>query len=272
MIKQFPLSFKTLLIFFLCLLLLGGLALSFRGGDSRLKDAADNYQTGEKAKTVAQRKQAFNQALDLYVALEQDYQPQYGTGRLYYNIGNTYFQLGQYGWAILYYQRAKALMPRADRVQHNLAVVQDKLSLPHSDEKGLIGRVFFFHTYFSLPERLQLFAVFCLFTLFFYSAYLWSKHVWYLKSAVVAGSLMGIMLLSLGYTRYLAPLEATLVQSTELRRDAGEQFAKVTQQPLPTGMTLEVLSILPDGSWFKVLSPNGELGYVPQDAIRLIGP
>lgn len=266
---RLPLSLKMLLVVLICLLVLFTLAIGLRGGDPRLKVANDNYQLGEKAKTIDQRQLAFNRALDAYVGLEQDYQPIYGNGRLYYDIGNTYFQLGKYGWTILYYQRAKALMPREEMVQHNLALVQEKLALPHEGGPGIGGRVFFFHTFLSLPERLQLFSVLCLFSLFFASACIWSNQLWYFRGCVVSLVLTCIMLLSLGYTRYLAPIEATLVQSTELRRDAGEQFAKVGKLPLPAGTSLEVLSILPDGSWFKVLSPSGDLGYVPQEAIRL---
>ena len=42
------------------------------------------------------------------------------SGELYYNIGNTYFKLGELGPAILYYERARRLMPGDDDLLANL--------------------------------------------------------------------------------------------------------------------------------------------------------
>ena len=41
-------------------------------------------------------------------------------GNVYYNLGNTYFKLGQRGKAILYYERARQLMPRDKDIRGNL--------------------------------------------------------------------------------------------------------------------------------------------------------
>ncbi|MBQ7856666.1 MAG: tetratricopeptide repeat protein [Alistipes sp.] len=46
------------------------------------------------------------------------------SAKLYYNVGNTYFKLGDMGRAILYYNRALRLTPNADDVQHNLKIAQ----------------------------------------------------------------------------------------------------------------------------------------------------
>jgi tetratricopeptide (TPR) repeat protein len=42
------------------------------------------------------------------------------SGSLYFNIGNTYFKLGDLGHAILYYERAQRLLPRDADVRANL--------------------------------------------------------------------------------------------------------------------------------------------------------
>ncbi len=46
------------------------------------------------------------------------------SGDLYYNIGNTYFKLGELGPAILYYERARRLMPGDDDLLANLALAR----------------------------------------------------------------------------------------------------------------------------------------------------
>ena len=46
------------------------------------------------------------------------------SGELYYNVGNTYFKLGELGPAILYYERARRLMPGDDDLLANLELAR----------------------------------------------------------------------------------------------------------------------------------------------------
>lgn len=43
------------------------------------------------------------------------------SGRLYYNIGNSFFKIGKVGYAILFYEKAKRLIPRDGDLKSNLA-------------------------------------------------------------------------------------------------------------------------------------------------------
>ncbi len=54
----------------------------------------------------------------------------YASGHLYFNIGNCFFKLGQKGQAILYYEKAKLLMPHDPDLKMNLSYLR-----PVSDEK-----------------------------------------------------------------------------------------------------------------------------------------
>lgn len=81
-----------------------------------LTDADSSYIEGEKATTLAKRQEKFNQALSLYMNLEEEYAPTHGDGKLYYNIGNTYFQLQEYPRALLYHpETKKQLQPLRQR-------------------------------------------------------------------------------------------------------------------------------------------------------------
>lgn len=248
------------------------ISLTMRFGDARLDIADAAYRTGEAAKTIAAREQAFNQALGLYLAIDQEYHPTFGTGRLDYNIGNTLFQLGDYGRAMLYYKRAESLMPRDQHIKRNLEAVRTKLSLTKQPGTGVFSRLFFFHTMLSLPERLQLFFIFALLAFVCASLHLWKSNAGLKYITIVFSVPAAIMLLSLCYSYYFSPIEGVIIHSVDLRRDAGDQYEKVSKQPLPTGTEVEILSINPDNNWLKVLSPNGEFGYVPQDSIGLISP
>lgn len=259
-----PLSFFVLLV-------LSVLAMYLtRENDPRIHDAEKSYQDGETAKTIAARKQAFNTTLDVYLDLEQSYHPQFGTGKLFYNIGNTYFQLEEYPHAILYFLKAKALMPREDAVQQNLRAAQEKLGLEKAPEVNAFSNVFFFHHHLSLPERLQILFSLTLLTTIIASAYLWLNNQWIIRSLYVVLLLTTCFLLSVAYTRYFTPIDAVMIKSSDLYLDAGTQYAKVGNKPLAAGTQVEVIGLEVNGKWFKVRSPNGNPGYIPQETFRII--
>ena len=102
------------------------------------------------------------------------------------------------------------------------------------------------------------------------SLYIWRRSTW-LKPAIAAVAAIALFLLgSLFYTRFIAPQQAVLVKSSVLYRDAGEQYAKVSAEPLPAGLKVEVITVREKGDWLKILSPDGSLGYVESDSIRLL--
>jgi len=59
----------------------------------------------------------FEDALASYLRLVE---AGFESGKVYYNIGNTYFKLGELAQAILYYERARRLFPGDEDVQVNL--------------------------------------------------------------------------------------------------------------------------------------------------------
>lgn len=235
-----------------------------------LQQAHESYSEGEKAQTIAQREEHFNRALSLYTQIESITQPVHGNGKLYYDIANTYFQLGEYPWAILYYYRTLKLRPRDTNVSYNLNIALNKLGLPTISEPSFLTGLLYFHSAISLPERLQMLTAVGLLLFICTSLYIWRRSQWMRIGIVFIAAYWCIMLYGVVYTRYIAPIEGIMVQSTALSRDAGEQYAKVTNQPIPAGSKVRVLEVLPDGKWLKVLSPAEEIGYLTHTVIRII--
>lgn len=258
--------------FILVLILLGLIIFGVTTSQNNLRpqEATDLYQKGELTTTIAERKAAFNSALDIYLTLEKEYHPRFGTGKLYYDIGNTYYNLESYPWAILYYNRAQRLMPRSDEVVYNLATTLKQLQLPQDNPPDVFSKVLSLQTYLSLPEQLQLFCGLTILAFLFASFYIWTNNQWCKKSVFICFIPIIWLLLGFAYTHYFTPLEAILVQSVELRRDAGRQYAKVNIDPIPAGSKVEVIDITSDGSWLKIKMPQESLGFVPQESIRLI--
>ena len=238
-------------------------------GDNRIQQAEAAYQKGTAATTIHERQEAFNEALDLFLQLEADYRPHFGTGRLYYNIGNTYFQLGEYPRAILYYMRAQQLMPSDDSVKSHLSLTRKKLDLP-ANLNASVWDLLLFQPFISLPLRLQLFFCAGCLTVLLFSVWIWTHARWSLYLSVIALSIFTFLLISLIILRYFAPVQAVLVHAVELRRDAGAQFAKISPQPVPAGTVIEVLDISNNGQWYKIAVPGADFGYAPQESVRLV--
>ncbi len=230
----------------------------------------NDYRAGEKAKSPAERKEAFNHSLESLLILEEKFSPTYGNGLLYLHIANNFFQLEDYPKAILYYNRAISLRPRDDNAQKLLSAAQAKLNISEIKNKSLFKRMFFMNGYLSLPERLQLFTLFGILTLAAASAYLWIKRQWNYHAFVVSLVCCSLILLGLIAEYYFSPLEGVLIRSSSLFRDAGEQYAKVIDDPLPSGQKVIVLSVSPSGKWLKIETSNGVMGYVPFESMQMI--
>ncbi|MFO7879848.1 MAG: tetratricopeptide repeat protein [Bacteroidota bacterium] len=75
-------------------------------------------------------------AADLYKQMLEQRGPD---ARLYYNLGNAYYKLGDLGPAILNYERAARLNPTDDDIQHNLTVAREQIQ----DDIDAIPELFF---------------------------------------------------------------------------------------------------------------------------------
>lgn len=97
--------------------------------DDNAKQAVEPENTADGLAgqaNAAYQKDDFNRALQLYQQAEKEE----GTSSvLFYNMGNTYYRLGNMGKAVLYYERALLLDPSNDDARTNLEFVNDKLQL-----------------------------------------------------------------------------------------------------------------------------------------------
>lgn len=233
---------------------------------THLERAYDSYMEGDTSDVAGVREQSFNRALKLYSQLEGE--P--GNGKLYYNIGNTYFQLGKYGWAILYYLKAQQLIPRDDRVQFHLALAQTEQNIPIQPVRKWKQYLFFWHSLLSQSERVQLFVgLLVLFTALL-SFWIWTRRPWVGFFAQVSAVMAALVLSSILYFQYFAPIDAVVIRAYGLYHGPGEDYALVQDEPFIPGTQVAVETVVQEGSWAKVKAPNGYVGYVPSDVIRLV--
>lgn len=235
-----------------------------------LQGAQEAYSSGEQAKTIPERTKAFNHSLEILLDLEKQFSPVFGNGKLYFDLGNNFFQLEEYPHALLYYYRSELLRPRDEKVKAHIALTQKKLGLPSVEEHTPFDWLLFFHDRLALPERIELFFALALLFFVLVSCYLWLSRRWlYVAACAVMGTSLPVIL-SLAYSYYLSPLEAVVVKSSLLYRDAGFYYAKVSQEPLLSGLKVKVLEVTVAGKWLKVKTNDGTVGYLPEESVRLI--
>ena len=89
-------------------------------------DAASIPKNAEEAKAAYDAGQ-FRRALDYYVS---KIDPRHVSPALLYNMGNCFYQLGDYPRALICYERARRLQPRNADISGNLELTRSKLGLP----------------------------------------------------------------------------------------------------------------------------------------------
>jgi len=88
--------------------------------------ALDPQQAFYKANTFYAERQ-FPKALETYQSVLNT---GLENGALYYNIGSCYFKMGKLGYAILYYDKARRLIPRDSDLISNLTYAKQQLGDP----------------------------------------------------------------------------------------------------------------------------------------------
>jgi tetratricopeptide (TPR) repeat protein len=91
-------------------------------------------------------------------------------GKLYYNIANAFLKAEDLGKAVLWYERAKKLMPFDADLKFNLDYTQEKLKdIKNSKSLDLTDILFFWKNHFS-SDMIRYFAIFLSFVFFSYAS------------------------------------------------------------------------------------------------------
>ncbi len=224
------------------------------------------YRQGEQASNTDERKRAFNEALTYYLQMQTD-NP---SATLLYNIANTYYQLNEYGYAILYYNKALKEAPRFSEARTNLNIALQKANIQDGEPNILQSYLLFFHYKMSHNEKeiTVLFLFFIAFTLL--SVYLWVPQLVFKKVALILLWVSLVFVASIVWVDYFTPPQAIVVKPVALRRDAGDQYAALVGTPALSGTRVSVIEVLQNGNWLKVRTASGDVGYVSKEYVRII--
>jgi len=134
----------------------------------------------------------FKEAVDGYLQLIKSH---HENSHLYYNLGNAYYRLNQLGHAILYYEKARLLMPRDADLDYNLRYVRQQTKDMIEENQDALSMSFFWLDSVTLSEIFWIFAVinFIFWSTLLFRLYLKKEWTYYLVIIfLVAWIIVGI--------------------------------------------------------------------------------
>lgn len=195
--------------------------------------------------------------------------------KLYYNLGNAYFKLGDMGRAILFYNRALRLAPSNEDVRHNL-------SLAESQIKDRITAVpeFFVKTWMRALRNAMSCTAWSILSLLAAAAFLAMVLLFLLASPIVVRK-MGfyggvVMLLLFVCTTSLAVAsrndilsrEGAVVLSSAISVKSSPDCSATDLFVLHEGTKLRILTEV-DG-WYEVVIADGKKGWIDSHTVEQI--
>ncbi len=207
-------------------------------------------EDGSKLPNFYQANELYNQgkyeaALEVYQEVAKS-SPGYP---VFYNMGNSYFRLGQIGNSIVHYRKALRYDPRNSELVANLRYAREEAKDEIEDNKGLktLGILFFWHNDLTLKEALLAVAV--IYALFMVLA----TVRLYRKFDYLGLSLSGLAVLFL-----LLSSSAGLKYYQESYTQEGAVVHKEVSIHSANDPNSVVLFKLHDGAEFRVLDARGD--------------
>lgn len=198
------------------------------------------------------------------------------SGVLYFNIGNTYFKLGDLGHAILYYERAQRLLPRDDDVRANLELARSLTA----DEITPLPRFWLFRVVGWWVHLLSKSAL----TLIVALGYLvamggvvvtilrrgtvladWGRWIAVGGAAIVVIFGVNLTVLELGIGR---PEEAVVMDEEVPVRSAPSDDEELLVFAVHEGTKVRIERRA--GEWLEVVLEDGKVGWVRADVLEVI--
>lgn len=198
----------------------------------------------------------------------------YGDPSLFYNLGNAYFKKGELGKAILYYEKARLLLPRDDDIRKNLAYANsltvDRIEVKSS---GLISFYERIAGFLSLNELTLIVS-----GIYFALIFLGILIIWK-KDAAVRKRLFRLLILSsaifilaggiLFYRIYeLKAAQSGVITSKAVEIKSGPEENLATLFSLHEGTTFSIHQ--QRGDWLQITLKNGLIGWLQSKDIQKI--
>ncbi len=194
-------------------------------------------------------------------------------GAIYYNIGNSYFRMGDIGRAILSYRRAGEYLPNDPNLRQNLEYARSRRmdKIEERQKTKVLKTLFFWHYDFSIRTRSICFAVsfvlmwaFALLRLYVRRASVtWGIGVCASLALLFAGSLL---VQAVGERKEKPGVVVSPV--VVARKGDSESYEQSFKEPLHAGT--EFCVIEDRGKWYNIQLADSRRCWVPVEDVELV--
>ena len=194
-------------------------------------------------------------------------------GRLFYNIGNVYFRLGDIGKAILNYRRAERFIPNDMNLQQNLNYARsrcpDKIEPKPQDQ---VFRILFFWYYdIGAKARAWILAVFLGLLWILASVYLLKKKAWlrYIAASCAVPALLLACSLAVDAYRQVNTRSGVILETEVVgRKGDSTTFEPTFREPLHAGA--EFTLVEKRTGWLYIELADSRRCWIPESAAEMI--
>jgi tetratricopeptide (TPR) repeat protein len=194
-------------------------------------------------------------------------------GKLYYDVGNAYFRLGDTGRAILNYKRAELFMRNDGNLRQNLDYArnrrQDRIELRQKEK--VLKTLFFIH--YDIPSRMKLVIFAAAFGALWISAAarLFLKTGWLKIAIAVSAVASAVLLASLvvdSTSLARTPEGVVTAEETIGRMGDADTYQPSFKEPLHAGSEFRLIEKRP--GWWRIELENGDRTWIPDGAAELV--
>jgi tetratricopeptide (TPR) repeat protein len=238
----------------------------YRDGESSFRQANELRKTDP-----VKSRELFEKAALCFETLQREGGIQ--NGRLFYNLGNVYFRLGEVGKAILNYRRAGRLIPNDINLQQNLNFARSRRldKIEAKPQTQVYRTLFFWHYDLNGLARAWLFAA-CFSCLWVLAGVYVLKRAAWLRHAALGCALLSLLLAgSLGVEAYeQAHVRSGVILDQEVigRKGDSTTFEPTFKDPLHTGVEFHLVE--ERKGWLHIELVDGRRCWVPESAAGII--
>lgn len=245
---------RLILFIFLLSLPLSGFSQDFKAS---FQKANNSYEAGNYDEAIREYLNILNQGVE--------------SGNIYYNLGNCYIKKGEIGQALVYYERAKRLMPQDSDIKANYEYASSLIKAIPLEEKSSLWEkiVGFFADQFTLDgiTLIMAFLYLLIILVFVIRIYIRIPNIYL---SIILSTILLIFALVFSGFRYKFDLVcngAIVINSTVEAKF--EPIKRATNHfTLSEGMKVYILSA--KGSWLRVKRLDGKIGWIPTTSVERI--
>jgi tetratricopeptide (TPR) repeat protein len=194
-------------------------------------------------------------------------------GRLFYNIGNIYFRLGDTGKAILNYRRAERFIPNDINLQQNLNYARSRRvdKIEPKPQTQVLRSLFFWH--YDLDGMTRAWLLAALSGLLWFSAgmYLPKRSSWLRYAAISCAGLSLLLACSLAVEAYeQSNVRSGVILEKEIigRKGDSTTFEPTFKEPLHMGIEFNLVE--ERKGWLHIELADGRRCWIPESAGEII--